>query len=279
VRGLASTIAGALFSALTLPVPAAETTETAHLTVCADPSNLPFSDRAGQGFENRLVELLARDLRVSVTYVWWAQRRGYIRNTLNQAKCDLWPGVATAVEALTTTRPYYRSTYEFLTRADRPLAGLTLDDPRLRGLTLGVQMVGDNASNTPPAHALARRGMIENVRGYMVYADYARQDPTAPIISAVARGKIDVALVWGPLAGYFAARSRVPLRLEPVTPALDAGEWPMTFDISVGVKRGNTMLRDRVQTVLDREVGAIDSLLRSYHVPLARDESRVAASK
>ena len=221
------------------------------LTACADPNNLPFSNRAGQGFENKLAQLIAADLHARLDYVWWAQRRGYVRNTLSERKCDLWPGIGSNVETVATSRPYYRSTYLFVTRADKPLGGLTLDDPRLKKLRIGVQMVGDDASNTPPAHALASRGIVGNVRGFMLYGDYAKSNPPAEIVRAVERGDVDVAMVWGPLAGYFAARSPVALRLEPVTPWLADMQWPMQFDISVGVQKDD------------------QKLLASHHVPLA----------
>src|SRR5690242_20806347 len=106
------------------------------ITACADPNNLPFSNKAGAGFENKLAEMIASDLHAKFNYVWWAQRRGYVRNTLNEKKCDFWPGVATNVEMLATTRPYYRSTYMFVSRADEKLGGLTLDDPRLKQLKI-----------------------------------------------------------------------------------------------------------------------------------------------
>src|SRR4051794_25389642 len=144
------------------------------LRVCADPNNLPFSNARGEGFENKLVDLVARDLGAKVQYTWWAQRRGYVRNTLKDRRCDLWPGVATQVEMLATTRPYYRSSYVFVTRADRNLEIASFDDPRLKQVKIGVQMIGDDASNTPPTHALARRGVIDNVRGYMLYGDYSK---------------------------------------------------------------------------------------------------------
>ena len=170
----------------------------ADLRVCADPNNLPFSNAKGEGFENKIVTI-AKDLHENVDYVWWAQRRGYVRNTLRAGLCDLWPGVATAVDMLATSRPYYRSTYVFVTRADRHLKIASYDDPQLRKLTIGVQMVGNDAMNTPPTHALARRGIINNVRGYMLYGDYQKPNPPAAIIDAVASGAVDVAVVWGPL--------------------------------------------------------------------------------
>ena len=241
------------------------------LTACADPNNLPFSNKAGQGFENKLAGIIAGDLHAKLAYIWWAQRRGYVRNTLNERKCDFWPGIGSNVEMVATTRPYYRSTYMFVTRERTPLNGLTLDDPRLKTLKIGVQMVGDDASNTPPAHALARRGIIGNVRGYMLYGDYKVPNPPASIIRAVERGDIDVALVWGPLAGYFTARSPVPLRLEPVTPWFADNQWPMQFDVSVGVQKDNQKLLKDIDQVLVRRAADIRKLLASYHVPVVTD--------
>ena len=237
------------------------------LEVCADPNDLPFSNRRREGFENKVIEIVARDLHMRVRYIWWAQRRGFIRKTLNASQCDVWPGIATGIDQAATTHPYYRSTYVFVTRKKSHLDGLTLDDPRLRKATIGVQMIGNDATNTPPAHAIASRGITSNVRGYMVYGDYGRPDPSAAIIEALERGHIDVALVWGPLAGYYAHGSRVPLELEPVTPARDP-RWPMSFDISMGVRRNNGVLLDRINTALDHERPVIEAILERYHVPL-----------
>ena len=238
------------------------------LTACADPNNLPFSNKAGQGFENKLAEMIASDLHAKLEYVWWAQRRGYVRNTLNEQKCNFWPGIGSNVEMVATTRPYYRSTYMFVSRADENLKGLTLDDPRLKKLKIGVQMVGNDATNTPPAHALSARGIVANVRGYMLYGDYSKPNPPAQIVEAVERGDVDVALVWGPLAGYFAAQSHVPLRLEPVTPWMADMEWPMQFDISVGVQKDDQKLLKQIDQVLARRLPDIRKLLNAYHVPV-----------
>ena len=238
------------------------------LTACADPNNLPFSNKAREGFENKLAQLIASDLHARLEYIWWAQRRGYVRNTLNEAKCDFWPGIASNVEMVATSRPYYRSTYMFVTRQDSNLSGLTLDDPRLKSLKIGVQMVGDDASNTPPAHALAKRGVIGNVQGYMLYGNYAEPNPPAQVVRAVERGDVDVALVWGPLAGFFAAQSKVPLRLEPVTPWFADNQWPMQFDVSVGVQKDNQKLLKEIDRILARRRTDIAKLLASYHVPV-----------
>ena len=258
-------ILGLIAAGLSAAGVAAQVSRT--LTVCADPNNLPFSNRARAGFENKIVEAVAKDLGMRVSYVWWAQRRGYVRNTLNDSACDVWPGMASAVDVAATSRPYYRSTYVFVTRADTNLAHLNLDDPRLRSAQIGVQMIGNESMNTPPAHAIASRGLIDNVRGYMVYGDYSRANPPAAIIDAVARRQIDVGLAWGPLAGYFAHLSSIPLRIDAVTPAGDA-RWPMSFAISMGVRRNNRQLLDRINASLARKQSRIDAILAAYHVPL-----------
>jgi mxaJ protein len=241
------------------------------LRVCADPNNLPFSNRAREGFENRLVDIVAADLGATVTYVWWAQRRGNVRETLKEGLCDLIPGVASSLEMLATTRPYYRSTYVAATRADRHLELSSFNDPRLKDLRIGVQMIGDDGSNTPLAHALARRGIVDNVRGYMVYGDYAAPPPQADILAAVASGEIDVAFVWGPVAAYFAGRESVPLTLAPVEPRFDGPQYPMVFDVSMGVRKDDLKLRREIDAVLARRRPEIEALLDDYGVPRLGD--------
>ncbi|HEY8591982.1 MAG TPA: quinoprotein dehydrogenase-associated putative ABC transporter substrate-binding protein [Sphingomicrobium sp.] len=261
-RWIAASVAAMLLASCTGPEPQRT------LTACADPNNLPFSNRAGEGFENKLAEMIAEDLGAKLDYVWWAQRRGYVRNTLNEKKCDFWPGVASNLEMLASSRPYYRSTYVFVTRERDKLSGLTLDDARLKRLRIGVQMVGDDGSNSPPAHALASRGVRDNVRGYMLYGDYREPNPPAEIVQAVERGDVDVALVWGPLAGYFASKSAVPMRLEPVMPWMADMQWPMQFDVSVGVQKNNQPLLKEIDKVLERRRGDVRKLLERYRVPL-----------
>jgi mxaJ protein len=245
--------------------------DAAVLRVCADPNNLPFSDREGRGFENKVVELIARDLGSTVDYTWWAQRRGYVRNTLKADVCDVWSGVASGAEMMTSSRPYYRSSYVFVTRADRALHIASFDDPQLRTLIIGVQMVGSDAMNTPPAHALSRRGIVQNVRGYMLYGDYRQPHPASAIIDAVENGDVDVAVVWGPTAGYFAAQASTPLTIEAVQPWRDGTELPMAFYVSMGVRRGDNALLKRLDDSLERNRAAISAILAEYHVPVLPD--------
>jgi mxaJ protein len=246
------------------------------LRVCADPNNLPFSNRREEGFENRLAQLLAREMGARVEYTWWAQRRGFIRNTLRAGSCDLVLGVPSSFELALPTRPYYRSSYVFVYRKDAPFQVRSFDDPVLRRLRIGVQLVGDDYSNTPPAHALSRRGIVQNVRGYTLYGDYSQPNPPARILDALARGEIDVAVVWGPLAGYFAPREPVALKMVPVSPQIDLPFLPFVFDISMGVRRGDTALKNEVEGVLVRRRAQVDAILDEYGVPRVGPRSREA---
>jgi mxaJ protein len=151
------------------------------------------------------------------------------------------------------------------------------DDPRLRTLTVGVQMIGDDFSNTPPAHALARRGVVDNVRGYMLYGDYAQDSPTRRIIDDVARRRLDVAVVWGPLAGYFAKRHHRGLHVQPVRPLIDGAMLPMVFDISMGVRKDDRALRRELDEVLARQASRIQALLRGYGIPILAGDPVTAA--
>ena len=247
------------------------------LRVCADPNNLPFTNRHGDGFENRLASLIARDLGERVEYTWWAQRRGFVRNTLKAGSCDVIMGVPSGMDMVLRTAPYYRSTYVFVTRRDRRLTIHSFDDPVLHRLRVGVQLIGDDGANTPPAHALTRRGIVQNVKGYTVYGDYATVSPPARIIDAVARGEIDVAIAWGPMAGYWARRSAVALDVTPVQPQSDGPSLPFAFNIALGLRRTDTALRARLDTILVRRRSEIGRLLDDYGVPRVDDAGRPAS--
>jgi mxaJ protein len=255
---------GILFALATTAAAASE----GELRVCADPNNLPFSNSAEAGFENRLAAMVAEHFGQQVSYTWWAQRRGFIRNTLKAGRCDVVMGVPAGYDLVETTKPYYRSSYVFVTRQDRHLELSSLLDPRLHHLVIGVHLIGDDGNNPPPAQALGDQGIVDNVRGYSIYGDYRQADPPARLIEAVESGKIDVAAAWGPLGGYFAQRSPVPLT---VTPIRDYERFPsqqFQFAIAMGVRKGDDALRDRLNEFLDEHRSEITSLLRSYGVPL-----------
>jgi mxaJ protein len=238
------------------------------LRVAADPNNLPFSNDKAEGFENKIAELVARDLGLELQYIWHAQRRGFFRETIKSREADVVIGVPRNLDMALTTKAYYRSTYAIVSRTDRELASIkSLDDAALKKLKVGVQVIGDDGADTPPAHALARRGIIDNVVGFTVYGDYREPNPPARIVDAVAKGDVDVAVVWGPLAGYFAKKQTVPLCVTPLETKADSADLPLTFDIAMGVSRKNTALRDQLDAVLARRRADIDKILGEYGVP------------
>jgi len=237
------------------------------LRICADPNNLPYSNSKQQGFENKIAQLIARDLGARVEYSWWPQRRGFVRNTLRAGTCDCIIGVPSNFELALPTQPYYRSSYLFVSRKDRHLGITSFDDPRLRRLKIGVQIIGNDHVNSPPAHALSKRGMINNIAGYPVYGDYRDPEPTRAIVDAVARGDVDLAIVWGPQAGYFARKENVALDLVPVSPQIDLPFLPFVFDISMGVRHGDQALRDQLDREIERRRAEIDRILDEFGVP------------
>ena len=242
--------------------------EQKQLRVCADPENFPFSNRQLEGFENKIADLIAKELGASASYIWWGQRRGFIRNTmkatLQEARCDVAIGVPKGYGLVRCTKPYYRSTYVFVYPRGKGFQIKSLDDPILRTLRIGVHLLGSDYENPPPVHELAKRGLVDNVVGYDTF--YSRENPPSKIIDAVASGAIDVAIVWGPAAGYFARQQRVPLELVPVPSG--KGDLPFAFDISMGVREGDEELKTRLEKVLDEKQTEIRRILEDYGVPL-----------
>src|SRR5256885_976770 len=235
---------GLLIGAMLLCAPCGAQSST-QFRVCADPDNMPASNRQLQGFENKIADVIAKDLGASVSYVWWGQRRGFIRNTMNatlkEGRCEVMIGAPAGYDLVRTTKPYYRSTYVFVYRKDKGFQIKTLDDPILKTVRIGVHVLGEDYSNTPPAHELSKRGIVSNVKGFDTF--YSDKNPPGTIIDAVAGGKIDVAIVWGPAAGYFVRHQQVPMAMVPVPSR--KGDLPLAFDISMGVKRGEDALHDQ----------------------------------
>jgi mxaJ protein len=247
------------------------------LRVCADPNNLPFSNERGEGFENALAQLVANELGRSVRYTWWPQRRGFIRNTLAAMRCDVVMGVPAMFDMVQTTAPYYRSSYVFVTRSGDQWQLQSFDDARLRSARIGVHVIGDDYSNVPPAQVLAAHGLIQQMHGYPIYGAYSRPDPPRELIDAVAQGLIDVAIAWGPLAGYFARIEPALLDIQPV-PTSDSAS-PMSFDISMGVRRGDVARERELERVLTDRAREIHALLQRYGVPLLDAPQPMAAAE
>ena len=192
--------------------------QSATLRVCADPNNLPFSNDREQGFENRLADMVAKDLGMKVSYDWYPQREKFFDKTLNAGACDVVMGVPSGMQDASTTQPYYRSSYAFVSRHDSHLNIHSFDDPRLRHLRVGVHVTGEGDATSPPAAELATRGIVHNLVGYNIYGNLSEKNPPADLIQAVVNKDVDVAIAWGPMAGYFAKHAAVPLDITPVSP-------------------------------------------------------------
>jgi mxaJ protein len=228
------------------------------LRVCADPDNLPFSSAKKNGFENELAEMVARELHQHLTYVWQRMGRGFVRDYITGSKCDLLIGIPNHYRAVDTTQPYYRSTYVFLSRKDAAYKPSSLDDPALRNLHIGVQALDE--AYTPPGEVLVKRGLQGQLKAFHSVGGDAED-----IIRAVLDRQVDVALVWGPLGGY-AARQSKELQVTAVSPQ-SVGEIPFTFEISMGVKKGNESLRSAVQAVVEGKNAEIVAVLNRYGIP------------
>jgi mxaJ protein len=241
---------------------------TPELVVCADPYDLPFSNKAGEGFENKLAHLVARELNTTTSSYWWPHRRGFLRNSILAGLCNVLIGVPQGLGPVATTQPYYRTTYYFVYRTDRPWHLRSLDDTLLKHLKIGVNMIGYDYTNTPPAHALGPRGIV----GLVGFGNFLYPDPKADhpqdIIDAVAKDSIDVAIVWGPLAGYWAKREPVALTLVALPDSDPVSGMPFAFNVSMGVRHQDTELKAQLDSVIARRRPEIRAILEEYHIPV-----------
>lgn len=236
------------------------------IRVCADPDNMPLSNQKGEGFEQKIAELVAKEWNAKIEYAWWPVRRGFFARALNGRYCDVAIQAPAGFDMAAVTRPYFRSGYVFVTRKDSGLDIKSLADPRLKKLKIGVNLLNSDAENTPPAMALSRYGVVGNLTGFSTF--YTDTERPEDIVNAVAKKDIDVAIVWGPIAGYFAKRSPVPLSLVPLAERDSLSDFPFRFDIGMGVRRRERVLRDSLQTVLDRKAPEIQAILKEYGVPM-----------
>lgn len=236
------------------------------LRICADPNNLPFSNERQQGLENRLAQVLGREMHKPVVYVWWSERVRFVRQTLQAGRCDLILGLPEHTEGVLTTKPYYRSGYVFVYRHDRHFQLHSLDDPLLQRVRIGIHLTGKDYA--PPAQYLARRGIFQNVIAYSLFGAYGEANPPAKLIDAVRRGEVDVAIAWGPLAGYFAHASPGPaLDIVPIPERENSPAMPLLYDIAVAVRPGQDALKADVERALAARRGEIHQILKDFGVP------------
>jgi mxaJ protein len=253
----------AMLAALLVPGSAASG-ESKELRVCGDPNNMPFSNEKREGIENKIADVIAKDLGLRVVYTWWPHQRGLVKRVLNTGRCDVMIGIPKGYDLVLWTKPYYRTGYVIAYRKDRVSQVRSLDDPILKRLKIGVQV------NTPPHDALGQRGIVgDNVVGYQLMYDsnFHPEDYPGKIVEDLIAGRIDVALVWGPIAGYFQKKRHASfLELVPLDEGREGGRF--AFDISMGVRKGDKELRGRLEEALARRHDEIRRVLEDYGVPL-----------
>jgi quinoprotein dehydrogenase-associated probable ABC transporter substrate-binding protein len=236
-----------------------EAVDRSAFRVCSDPANLPFSNDKGEGFENKIAELLAKKLNVPLKYTWYPNTVGFLRNTLRVRRCDVVMGIVTGAEMVQTTNPYYRSVYVMVTRKADNITADKIEDPALKDLKIGLN------AGAPPADVAAKSGLAAHIRPYDLYVDTRVETPGKDMVNDLASKVIDVALLWGPIAGYFAAQHGDELK---VTPLLnEAKKNRMEFYITLAVRPGENKWKNDLNTLLRENKAEIDQILRDYHVP------------
>ncbi len=272
---MASRLLGAVLTALLLipaavsPAPAqtSETVDRSALRVCADPANLPFSNQAGEGFENKIAELVAEELSVPVAYTWFPQSTGFVRNTLKARRCDVVIGISLGFELLQNTNPYYRSAYVILYRAEGSPDVASLADPALKSARIGL------VAGTPPATMVALNGLMSQVRPYHLQADTRFDHPGRKLVEDLAKGDIDVGLLWGPIAGYYAKQQDVALKIVPLL--TNGGPVRMDYRITMGLRFNEPEWKRQLNDIIKRRRADIDAILRDYGVPLLDEQGQL----
>ena len=233
------------------------------LRVCGDPSNLPFSNRLQQGFENKIAKLLADSLELPVIYSWFPQSFGFVRTTLRARKCDVIIGFSAAHELILNTNPYYTSSFVIVypSEADYKVTSLTDEVIRERKLRIGV------VAGTPPSGLLLDQGLMEQVAPYHLYVDTRADSPGEQIIKDMVAGKLDIAVLWGPIAGYFNKKYDSPFEIVSLA-EYDSEAYPMVFSMTMGIRRGEAEWKKTLNTFIRRNQEEIDAILTEYGVPL-----------
>ena len=243
------------------------------IRVCADPDNMPFSNDKGEGFENKLAEMIGAKLDDTVDYTWFSESSGYVPNAVGSDACDLIMGYAQGTGLIEDSNPYYRTSYVLIYRqGNSSLAGVDrLSDPRLKGQRIGL------FARTPPASILALYGLAANTELFEVNAGESASKAAEAMIEEIASGKLDAGLLWGPVGGYYAQRSPVPLTMVPLVKE-NAG--PSTiYGITLGLRPNDPQWKHRINKVIAENEHEIDGILQSYNVPvLDQDGNPIAPS-
>ena len=266
---LAGLLSAALVTSVRLaPAQRIDLVDRAALRVCADPANMPFSNDKGEGFENKIAEMVAGELKVPVEYTWFPQATGFIRQTLAAKRCDVVMGYAQGDELVLNTNPYYRSTYALVYRPGAGLDGVDrLADARLSGKRIGV------VAGTPPATVMAGLGLIQQAKPYPLLVDRRYDSPGERMIGDIRSGDIDAGVLWGPMAGYFAARGGDKLAVVPLTKETAGAR--LAYRITFGVRQLEDDWKRQLNALIARRQGDIDAVLLEFGVPLLDEQSNL----
>lgn len=241
------------------------------LRVCADPSNLPYSNDKGEGFENKLAELLAAKLGKTLAYTFYPQSTGFVRNTLGSRRCDVIPGFPQGDELVQSTNPYYRTAYALVVRAGSDLADIdALGDQRIRDKRLGI------VAGTPPSTYLTVFGEMRKAKPYPLVVDTRVDSSARAMIHDIETGEIDAGVLWGPMAGYYAKHENPPMHVKLLLK--EAGGPPMTFRISMGVRATDQNWKRQLNRLIADNQPEINKLLTDFGVPLLDEEGRPIAA-
>lgn len=237
------------------------------LRVCADPRNLPFSNEKGEGFENKLAELFAEKLQKKLDYVYFPQATGFVRMTLGAHRCDVIMGFPQGDELVQGTNPYYRTAYALVAKTGSGLQDVaSLGDDRLKGKHLGI------VAGTPPATNIAANGLMSNAKPYPLMIDTRIDSSAAAMINDLVAGDIDVGVLWGPMAGYYAKQAKPPLH---VTPLVKETSWPrLAYRIGMGVRPSDQNWKRLLNRLIQENQPAINKILLDYGVPLLDENDR-----
>lgn len=231
------------------------------LRVCADPRNLPFSDEAGEGFENKIATLFAHKLGKTLAYVYYPGATGFVRNTLNAHRCDIVMGMPQGDDFVQVTNPYYRTAYALVAKNGTSLDRVeSLEDPRLQGKRIGI------VAGTPPATNLAVNGLLANVKSYPLVVDTRFEASASAMMDDIRKDIIDVAVLWGPIAGYLAKKSKVPMKVNALVKETSGPR--MVYRIGMGVRRSDQDWKRLLNKLIAENQGEITRILASYGVPL-----------
>lgn len=228
--------------------------------VCADPDNMPYSNLKQEGFEDKIAAILAQELGKKLTFQYAYYRQGFLRNTLNANRCDVVMSTTSDNDSMRTTKPYYRSGYVFVYRKNSGYNIKDWDSPDLRKGIIGL------VGQSPPSRPLYDHGLMENARPYRLQRDL--NFPPSQLIDDLVKGDIDVAIVWGPIAGYYAKRASIPLEVVMI-PEYESKNvrGKENWNISMGVRHKDKARQQEINAALERRKADIDNILDEYGIP------------